>query len=128
MLVPSYSDKPEGIVFSRTEKRALASPAQRDVSNRVTTSLLPGVTMSKIANWMPQDFVSFLTLYPDTTYLQNILGQKRAGANSDLSEALWEVFALQTNFELESNSFLFPFKFPLIYLGTFFCDIFINFT
>lgn len=50
MFVPSYSDKPEGIVFSRTEKRALASPAQRDVSNRVTTSLLPGVTMSKIAN------------------------------------------------------------------------------
>lgn len=45
MLFPSYIDKWEGIAFSRTERRPLASPAQGDVNGWITTLLLPGVTV-----------------------------------------------------------------------------------
>lgn len=50
MLFPSHTDKWEGIVFSRTERRALESLAQGDGNGWLTTSLLPGVTVYKAAN------------------------------------------------------------------------------
>lgn len=50
MLFPSCIDEWEGIVFSRTERRAPASPARGDVSGWIAISLLPGVSIQKVAN------------------------------------------------------------------------------